>query len=234
VERFLPLALHLARGYSRGGPLAEDLEQVASIGLLHAIDRFDPERGLAFSSFAVPTIVGEIKRYFRDKGWAVRVPRELQERALRVERVGEQLEHELGTPPTAAQIAQRMDISMEQVLEGRHAAFAHHGVSLDTPNTDGDDDEGGRTLGDTLGHTDEGFGRVEDALLFDRLLSGLSDRERAIIQLRFREDLTQREIGERLGISQMHVSRLLRQGIAQLQTEAARHRDPASRRPALT
>jgi len=214
VDRFLPLAYHFARRYHSAGGHAEDVQQVAAIGLLNAIDRFDPDRGVAFSSFAVPTIVGEIKRYFRDKGWAVRVPRDLQERALTVERMIERLEGEIGRPPTAEQVARRMGLPIEEVLEARLAANAHHGVSLERPGGSGDEDE--RALADTLGETDEGFHRAEEAVTFERLLDGLSDRERIVLQLRFREDLTQAEIGERVGISQMHVSRLIRHAIDQL------------------
>jgi RNA polymerase sigma-B factor len=213
VERFLPLALHLARRYRGAGGHAEDLQQVASIGLLNAIERYDPDRGIAFSSFAVPTIIGEIKRYFRDKGWAVRVPRELQERALTVERVGDELERDLGRPPTVAHLADKLDATVEQVLEARAAAHAHHGVSLDRPG--GDDDEG-RSLVETLGYTDTGFGEAEDAVAFDGLLKGLDERQRVVLHLRFRDDLTQAEIGELIGISQMHVSRLIRQAIEEL------------------
>jgi len=214
VERFLPLAKHLARRYGRDSYHAEDLFQVASLGLLKAIDRFDPDRGIAFSSYAVPTILGEIKRYFRDKGWAVRVPRELQERSMAVERLADDLERELGRTPTAVQIAQRMDASVEHVLEARVASWAHHGISLDRPSAD--DEEGRRTLADGLGFTDDGFRRAEDSVTFDRLLAGLEERERAVLHLRFREDLTQAEIGDRVGISQMHVSRLIRQAIDHL------------------
>jgi RNA polymerase sigma-B factor len=214
VMRYLPLAHHFARRYAGSGNYAEDLEQVAAIGLLNAIDRFDPDRGIAFSSYAVPTIVGEVKRYFRDKGWAVRVPRELQERALVVERVGEELERELGRVATIEQVAQRMQVTTEQALEARLASRAHHGISLDRP--DGDSDDEGRTLGDGLGTTDPGFARAEESMTFDRLLSAVDERERTILRLRFREDLTQREIAERVGLSQMHVSRIIRQAVAQL------------------
>jgi RNA polymerase sigma-B factor len=214
VERFLPLALHLARRYRGAGGHAEDLQQVASIGLLNAIERYDPDRGSAFSSFAVPTIVGEIKRYFRDKGWMVRVPRELQERSLAVERMSDELERELGRPPTVAQLADKLDSTVEQVLEARAAGYAHHGVSLDRPG--GDDDDESRALVDKLGYTDNGFGEAEDAVAFDGLLKGLNERQRVVLHLRFRDDLTQAEIGELIGISQMHVSRVIRQAIEEL------------------
>ncbi len=214
MQRFLPLARHLARRYRGGGDHLEDLMQVASIGLLNAIDRYDPDRGIAFSSFAVPTILGEIKRYFRDKGWTVRVPRELQERSLAVDGDAREQAWEGVVFPTAGESAARMETSVEQVLEARVASWAHHGVSLDRPS--GEDDGERRTLGDTLGCTDDAFSRVEDSVTFDHMLAGLSERERLVLNLRFREDLTQAEIGERVGISQMHVSRLIRQAIDHL------------------
>jgi RNA polymerase sigma-B factor len=214
VERYLPLAHHLARRYRNGEGHADDLVQVASLGLLNAVDRFDPDRGIAFSSFAVPTILGEIKRYFRDKGWAVRVPRALQELALDVESTAEALEREQGRVATAAQIAQRLDTSLERVLEARVASWAHYGVSLDRPGN-GDDDDA-TTLGDALGVTDAGFADAENGITFERLIAGLSERERAVMTLRFREDLTQAEIAARVGLSQMHVSRIVRQAMEEI------------------
>jgi RNA polymerase sigma-B factor len=193
--------------------------QVASIGLLNAIDRFDPAREIAFSSFAVPTILGEIKRYFfRDKGWSVRVPRDLQERALTIERVSDELERELGRTPTAAQLAERMDVTVEQVLEARLAGSAHHGVSLNRAR--GDEDDDGHSLVDTLGYTDEDLSRAEDAVTVERLMASLDERERAVLNLRFKDDLTQAEIGARVAVSQMHVSRILRQAIERLRAAA--------------
>jgi RNA polymerase sigma-B factor len=213
VARYLALAHHLARRYRNGDGHAEDIAQVASIGLLNAIERFDPARGTAFSTFAVPTILGEIKRYFRDKGWAVRVPRALQELALEVERAGEQLERELGRVPSAGQLAARLGVSIEDVLEARAAGWAHFGVSLDRPNRD---DEENRTLGESLGFTDAGFSAAEDAITFDRLISGLTDRQRTVLHLRFEHDLTQAEIATRVGVSQMQVSRIVREAVEEL------------------
>jgi RNA polymerase sigma-B factor len=232
VERFLPLANHLARRYEGGGGNhGEDLAQVAAIGLLNAIERYDPDRGTAFSSFALPTIAGEIKRYFRDKGWAVRVPRSLQERALAVQHAGDELERELGRPPTVSQIADRIDVTTEAVLEARMATGAHFGVSLDSPT--GRDEDGDRTIGDTLGSLDDRLEQVEDAVSVDSLLAVLDERERLILTLRFQHDLTQNEIAARVGLSQMHVSRLLRQAITQVRDAhegAGLARNPPGRR----
>ncbi len=221
VARFLPLAYHLARRY-HGGADADDLQQVASLGLLKAIERFDPGRGLAFTSFAVPTILGELKRYFRDHGWTVRVPRDLQELKLRVDTISHTLTGELGRSPTPAELAERANATIEQILEAHAAATAHHPDSLDQPLTD----EGDHAI-DFLAANEPGFERVEDAAFVDGLLNTLSDRERTILRLRFENDLTQAEIGARLGISQMHVSRVIRQAITTLQaTTAANQRRP--------
>ena len=217
VERFLPLARQLARRYQRGGEPLDDLVQVASLGLLKAIDRFDPERETAFSSFAVPTILGELKRHFRDKGWSVRVPRDLQELAVKVDRVGDQMSRELGRAPTPAEIAETTGASTEQVLEAREAAAAYRAVSLDRPRDD-DEEEGG--IADSVGVDDPGFSLAEDAATVQRLMKVLTDREREVLRLRFEEDLTQSEIGARVGVSQMHVSRLIRQSVARLREVA--------------
>jgi RNA polymerase sigma-B factor len=209
VERFLPLARQLARRYQRGGEPLDDLVQVASLGLLKAIDRFDPRRETAFSSFAVPTILGELKRHFRDKGWSVRVPRDLQELAVKVDRVGDQMSRELGRAPTPAEIA-----------DG-----AYRAVSLDRPRDD--DDEDGAGIADAVGADDPGYSVAEDAATVERLMRVLGDREREVLRLRFEEDLTQSEIGVRVGVSQMHVSRLIRQSVARLR-ELAEADAPAS------
>jgi RNA polymerase sigma-B factor len=217
VDRFLPLARQLARRYQRGGEPLDDLVQVASLGLLKAIDRFDPSRETAFSSFAVPTILGELKRHFRDKGWSVRVPRDLQELAVKLEPVGEELARELGRAATPAEIAQRTGSSVEQVLEAREAAGAYRAVSLDRPR---EDDEDGDGIGASFGVEDEGFSLAEDSATIERLMRVLTDREREILRLRFAEDLTQAEIGVRVGVSQMHVSRIIRQAINRLRDAA--------------
>jgi RNA polymerase sigma-B factor len=215
VERFLPLARSLARRYQHGAEPLDDLMQVASLGLLKAIDRYDPERGIAFSSYAVPTIAGELKRHFRDHGWAMRVPRELQERALRVEREQQRLAVDLGRSPTAAEVAAALGVEVEQIVEARGAASGRHALSLDMPRDADDDEPAGEVAAEELG-----FAAAEDAATFEQLAAGLSAREREVLQLRFGEDLTQSEIGERVGCSQMHVSRMLRATLARLQEAA--------------
>jgi RNA polymerase sigma-B factor len=228
VDRFLPLARQLARRYQHGGEHLDDLIQVASLGLLKAIDRFDPARETAFSSFAVPTILGELKRHFRDKGWSVRVPRDLQELAVRVERVSDELSRELGRAPSVAEIAERIGTTAEQVLEAREASAAYRAVSLDRPRDD--EEEGDAGMADTFGVEDPGFGVAEDAATVERLMRVLTDREREVLRLRFAEDLTQSEIGERVGVSQMHVSRLIRHAVAQLREAAEKQGDEGLRR----
>jgi RNA polymerase sigma-B factor len=218
VERFLPLARQLARRYERGGEQLDDLIQVASLGLLKAIDRFDPARETAFSSFAVPTILGELKRHFRDKGWSVRVPRDLQEMAVRVDRIGDEMSRELGRAPTPGEIATRIGTTLEQVLEAREASGAYRAVSLDRPRSDDEDES--EPYAEAFGADDPGFRIAEDSATVDRLMGVLSEREREVLRLRFEEDLTQSEIGQRVGVSQMHVSRLIRQSIARLREEA--------------
>src|SRR4051794_33723751 len=166
---------------------------------MKAIDRYDPDRGLAFSSYAVPTIVGELKRYFRDHGWAVRVPRDLKELKLRLDRVTQAMTAELGRSPTAAELAERADAGVEQVLEALAAGTAHYPDSLDQPVSE----DGGTALAFLPPHDAPGFEHVENAMLVDGLLARLSGRDRLILRLRFQEDMTQAEIGDRLGVSQM-------------------------------
>ena len=214
VQRFLPLARQLARRYAGAGEPLDDLIQVASLGLLKAVDRFDPSREVAFSSFAVPTILGELKRHFRDRAWSVRVPRDLQELALRLDGAQEAASRELGRAPTPAELGERLGVSEEEILEAREAGHAYRAVSLDRPRTD--DDEGGPAVADAMGGEDPAFSRAEDAATVHRLLRTLTPREREVLRLRFEEDLTQQEIGDRIGVSQMHVSRLIRQAIARL------------------
>jgi RNA polymerase sigma-B factor len=212
VERFLPLARHLANRY-RDRAEYDDLFQVASYALVKAIDRYDLERGLAFSSFAVPTILGELKRYFRDHGWAVRVPRELKERALAVRRTSQRLGAQLGRSPTPGEIAFVMDSSVELVLEALETASALRPDRLDAPIETGD----GEHEHPGVAAEESGYALAEASATLKPLLAELTARERAILHLRFEEDLTQAEIGVQLAISQMQVSRILRKAIARLQ-----------------
>ena len=218
VERFLPLARQLARRYARPNEPLDDLFQVASMGLLKAIDRFDPERGYAFSTFAVPTIVGELKRYFRDTGWAVHVPRPIQERIGQVNRAVNELARELGHSPSPGELATKIGASTEEVLEALEAAKAFDAISLDMPRG-GRDDEGS-AYADTVGERDERFEMVEYNAVIEPTMAALPARDRLILRLRFERDLTQSEIAERLGISQMHVSRIIRRSLDRLRTVA--------------
>jgi RNA polymerase sigma-B factor len=220
VERFLPLARQLARRYRHTDEPQEDLTQVACVGLLKAIDRYEPERGSSFTRYAVPTILGELKRHFRDQGWAVHVPRALQERALQVNQAVSTLSARLGRSPTAQEIARAIEADPEEVLEAMEAATAYGASSLDAPRPGSDEDEG-RTYGDTVASEEEGYELVaaRDAVLPG--LRALPPRERVIVHLRFERDLTQAEIAERVGVSQMHVSRLLRRSLERLRASAS-------------
>ena len=215
IRDYLPLANSIARRFDRGQrvPL-EDLQQIAAIGLLKALDRYDPAHGAAFSTFAVPTMQGEILRYFRDFTWTVRPPRELQERAIRIEREREQLTNDLGRNPTARELAAQVGCTPEELLDASEAAHARSSDSFDRPATTQEGDAA--TLGERLGDEDPGFEAAEASATLDRLLNTLSERDQLVLRLRFREDLTQTEIGRRIGCSQMHVSRILRAALAQL------------------
>ncbi|WP_051323798.1 sigma-70 family RNA polymerase sigma factor [Candidatus Solirubrobacter pratensis] len=210
VARYMPLARHLARAYPAHGE-RDDLSQVAALALIKAVDRYDPDRGTAFTSFATPTILGELKRYFRDHGWALRVPRELQERTVRVERATAQLTNELGRAPTPAEIATAIDSTVEDVCDALACAGAHHPERIDAPRRRDDD-----PLPRLPAATDTGYARVDDALWLQCLLERLSDTERTVVRLRFHDDLLQREIAAALGVSQMQVSRILRRALEKL------------------
>jgi RNA polymerase sigma-B factor len=218
VERYLPLARQLARRYQRPEESIDDLMQVASLGLVKAVDRFDASREVAFSSYAVPTILGEIKRHFRDRTWSVRVPRDLQEMALKVERAVGELTRDLHRQPSVPELAKHLDISEEVALDALQAAGAYHATSLDTPR--GTEADPGDTLGDTLGADEGGYDRAEDRATIDRLMRTITPREREVLRLRFEQDLTQAEIGEIVGVSQMQVSRLIRQAVSRLRLAA--------------
>ena len=226
VERFMPLARRLAGRYNRRPDSLDDLNQVAALALVKAVDRFDPTRGIAFSSFAVPTIVGEIKRYFRDHAWAVRPPRALAESALRVDAIVREFTEEHHRAPTVTELCERSEMTEEDVLEALHAGRAANASSLDAPVTK--QDEGTCSLGERLGGDDAGYGLAEQRVLLDGLLRSVSSRDREIIHMRYFEDMTQAEIGAVFGVSQMQVSRLVRSSIERMQTVVQTHdeRDP--------
>jgi len=217
-ERFLPLARDLALRYTYTDEPFDDLLQVASLGLVKAIDRFEPGRGSKFTSYAAPTILGELKRHFRDKGWSLHVPRELQERTLAVSRATEVLSTELGRSPKVREVAEQLGCSVEQVLEAQEAAASYEAASLDAPSSREDGDSA--ALVDLLGTDDSAYELVEDRDAIASTWLALPEVERKVVELRFMHDLTQREIGEQIGYSQMHVSRLLRRALNRLETEA--------------
>lgn len=213
IERFLPLARSLARRYERSGEPLEDLVQVASLGLVKAIDGYDAARGYAFSSYAVPTILGELKRHLRNHAWAVRPPRDVQELALRVDLAASRLWAALDRAPTVGELAAACDSSDERVLEALQARRARGAVSLQAP-AGGQDEE--VVLQDMLAVSDDGYARVEMRVVLDGLLSGVSPRAREVLRLRFAQDLTQAEIGVLIGVGEMQISRIVRKTIEQL------------------
>jgi RNA polymerase sigma-B factor len=217
VTMHLPLAAFLARRFRDRGESLEDLTQVATIGLLKAVDRFEPERGVEFSTFATPTMVGEIKRHFRDKGWAIRVPRRLQELRIAISRATAELGQETGRSPTVAELAAHLQVPEEDILEGLESAQAYATLSLDAAVAE--TAEEGASLADTLGAEDTALGEVEARATVHPLLAGLPARERRIVEMRFYENMTQSQIAERVGVSQMHVSRLLARSLAQMRTQ---------------
>jgi RNA polymerase sigma-B factor len=214
AERFMPLARSLASRYLRRDEPFDDIFQVACLGLLKAIDGFDVSRGRAFSSYAVPTIVGEIKRHYRDRTWMVHVPRDLQDLTLAVDRTLQQLERELLRKPTVTEIADKLSVSDEDVLEALQAGRAHRVGSLDAPMRDEEDPAS--TVGERIGTAEPGFALAENRAMLGRLMTVLSARDRLVLRLRYEHDLTQEQIGQRVGISQMQVSRVLRQCIVKL------------------
>jgi RNA polymerase sigma-B factor len=217
VERFLPLARQLARRYRRSTEPVEDLEQVASLGLVKAIDRFDLGRGTAFSSFLVPTVLGELKRHFRDAAWSAHVPRRMQERVMRITSAIDDLSSESGHSPSVGEIADHTAQSSEHVLEAMEASHAFHARPIEAPDADG---EPASDYLVALGRRDSGFELAELGAAVQPVVKDLPDREREILRLRFIEDLTQSQIAERVGISQMHVSRLIRGTVAALRDAA--------------
>jgi RNA polymerase sigma-B factor len=219
VERLLPFARELALRYAYTDEPIDDLVQVASLGLLKAIDRYDPERGTNFVSYATPTIIGELKRHFRDKGWAVHVPRDLQEGALAVTRCRESLSKQIGRSPTVGEVAADLGWDSERVLEATATAADYSAASLDAPLAQAE--PGDASLIDTVGADDHHYGVVEERVAIAESWGHLSDLEQRIVRLRVMDDLTQREIGDRVGYSQMHVSRVLRRALDRLSLSEA-------------
>ena len=220
VREHMPVAEHIARRFSHRGESQEDLTQVATLGLINAVDRFDPERGVDFLSYAVPTIMGEVRRHFRDTGWAVRMPRRLQELHLSVSSAISSLSQELGRAPTPSELATHIGISKDDVYKGLEAGNAYRSASLDELLTDTDE----IPLGDAIGENDSELAEVENREAIRPLLDELDERERKILLMRFFRSMTQTQIAEQIGISQMHVSRLLARTLSwlrnRLETEA--------------
>jgi RNA polymerase sigma-B factor len=216
IEEFLPLARSVAWRFRTSRASNEDLVQVACLGLVKAVDRFDPERGLRFSSFAVPTIQGELRRYLRDRTWRLHVPRSLQELIVGLGSVTEALSSELQRSPTVGELATRMRVSPEAILDARRAAASQFEHSLDVPAHEGSRE----SVADTLGGEDRELALADRGIVLEGWLAELPGREREILRMRFEKDLTQREIAGQFGISQMHVSRLLRRSIKYLQERA--------------
>jgi RNA polymerase sigma-B factor len=214
VTRYLPLAKKLARRYRGAREPLDDLEQVASMGLVKAIDRYDPERGTGFQSFAVPTILGELKRYFRDCGWAVHMPRGIQDLANKVEQAQRAVTAKTGRPPTFNELAEYLEIPVEDVLEAVEASAAHHSVSFETPHHNGEGDIG--TLGDSIGEVDSRFDMVDFVACIAEATKHLTERERRILALRFLAERTQAQIADEIGLSQMQISRILRKALDNL------------------
>jgi RNA polymerase sigma-B factor len=214
IEAWLPLARHLAHRYSGRGEPTDDLVQTATVGLIKAVDKFDPERGVDFAGYAIPTIIGEIKRHFRDRTWSVRVPRRLQELRLSITEANSTLTHSLGRSPTVADIAVHLGVTEEEVLEGLEGARAYNATSLSTPISA----DGSTELGDTLGGEDYEFELAETRVALSPALAMLDEREQKILTLRFYGNLTQSQIADHIGISQMHVSRLLTKALTKLRS----------------
>jgi RNA polymerase sigma-B factor len=213
VRLHLPLVEHLARRFAGRGEPYDDLVQVGTIGLIKAVDRFDTDRGVEFSTYATPTIVGEIKRHFRDRGWAIRVPRRLQELRLSLTTATADLSQELGRSPTVPELAERIGVSDEEIIEGLESAMAYTTLSLDAPDGSGDRPS---SVADNLGEYDDALALVEDRETIKPLMELLDERSRRIVGLRFFRGMTQSQIAAEIGISQMHVSRLLSRALETL------------------
>lgn len=213
VEMHLPLVRHIAKRYSDRGEPVDDVIQAGTIGLINAVDRFEPDQGVAFSTYAVPTIIGAIRRHFRDATWSVKVPRRLQELRGRIDTAHDQLAQEIGRSPTVTEIAQRADLDAQDVLDALELAHAREMRPLDPPSSDGS------SIADRMGDLDASLADVEDRATVDRLLKTLPERERMIVAMRFFDGMSQTQIAEQIGVSQMHVSRLLSQSLSRLRSE---------------
>ncbi|MEE4025737.1 SigB/SigF/SigG family RNA polymerase sigma factor [Gordonia sp. PKS22-38] len=222
VERCLPLAEHVARRFSDRGEAFDDLLQVARVGVVNAVDRFDAERGNNFLSFAVPTVMGEVRRHFRDSMWSMRVPRRAKESSLRIGRASDELVQQLGRSPRPSELARHLDMPVDEVIDGLMARSAYTAMSIDA-EPDGDDDN--RSIRDTLGEDDTRFAQVEEFVTLRPALERLPEREREILSLRFFHAMSQSEIASEIGISQMHVSRLLSRTLNRLRDEMAANPD---------
>jgi len=212
VERFLPLARSLALRYRGSTEQLDDLFQVANLALVKALDRFDPGRGKPFVTFAAPTILGELRRHFRDRVWELRLPRDLQERTMEVQNAVKELSDELGRSPTVSEIAQRLEFSQEEIAEALQADEARRTLSLDVPTSRQDGES--PPMAETVGHTEPGYEAIETQIAASG--AELNERERQILEMRFEEDLTQHEIADRIGVSQMQVSRIMRGALRKL------------------
>jgi len=217
VERCLPLADHIARRFEGRGEPRDDLVQVARVGLVNAVVRFDIEAGSDFVSFAVPTIMGEVRRHFRDNSWSVKVPRRLKELHLRLGAATADLSQRLGRAPTATELAGELGMDRDEVIEGLVAGSSYNTLSIDSGG--GSDDDDARAIADTLGDVDAGLDQIENRESLRPLLEALPERERTVLVLRFFESMTQTQIADRVGISQMHVSRLLAKSLARLRDQ---------------
>lgn len=216
IQRCLPLADHIARKFSGRGEPFDDLSQVARVGLMHAVDRFDPERGSPFLSFAIPTIMGEVRRHFRDNTWAMRVPRRVKEIHLRLGPTIDLLSQRLGRAPTAKEVAEELDVEFAEVTQALIAGHAYQPTSIEA----GGNSENEGSLMDTLGDVEPRYDLVEDHLAIAPLIAQLPERERKVLTMRFFESMTQSQIAAQLGISQMHVSRILAKTLARLRDQA--------------
>ena len=223
VHLHLPLVEHCARRFRNRGEPFEDLVQVGTIGLIKSIDRFDTDRGVEFSTYATPTIIGEIKRYFRDKGWAIRVPRRLQELRMQISSATAELTQKLGRSPTPRELAEEIGCTVEEIIEGFESSNAYSTLSLDASN---DDDDSSSSMLDALGIDDAGLEHVEIRESIKPLLEQLDPREKKILLLRFFKNMTQSQIAEEIGVSQMHVSRLLSRTLSQLRSSLEEDQSP--------